>query len=156
MKRLLAGACLLVLGSLLAPALAQTAIRVRPAAVPAPTPVATAAPADAATIQPDYRAELEKARAKNRQLRSENESLRAQLAQWTIKGGSLVHAYCETATLSASTAGARNDCAATGYTCEPVSGLCRTSATDGSQCAVGRTWCVYGNRCVASAGECKP
>jgi len=163
MNRLLGSVCLLLLLISMAPAQAQTSIRARPVAVPiapvapiAPVvPATTATPADAA-VTPDYKAELEKARARNKQLRSENESLHAQLAQWTSKGGSLVHAYCETATLSANSAGERNDCAATGYTCERVSGLCRTSAVNSSQCAAGRIWCVYGNRCVTSAKDCQP
>ena len=168
MNRSLGSLCgLLFACVLIAPALAQSTTAVRPKMVPvAPistakpattaTPATVAAPADAAKVQPDYRAELEKARARNKQLRAENDTLRAQLAQWTSKGGSQVHAYCETPTLSANSAGARNDCATAGYTCEPVSGLCRTSAANGSQCAGSRIWCVYGNRCVTSAAECKP
>lgn len=106
-------------------------------------------------IQIDYKQQWEKERQKNQQLREENTGLRGQLAEWTNKGGSLVHAYCETPTLSANSSGARNDCASGGYTCEPVSGLCRTSAANGSQCAAGYNWCVYGNRCVRSPGECR-
>jgi len=74
---------------------------------------------------------------KNKQLRGENDGLRNQLAEYTRRGGSLVHAYCETETVSRNTAGARNDCAPTGYKCEPVGGLCRTSANDSNQCADG-------------------
>jgi hypothetical protein len=168
MNRLLGSLCgLLFAGLLMAPALAQNPTAVRPKLLPvapvstakpatAATPAKVAAPADAATVQPDYRAELEKARARNKQLRAENDTLRAQLVQWTSKEGSRVLAYCETPTMSANSAGARNDCASAGYTCEPVSGLCRTSAANGSQCAGSRIWCVYGNRCVTSAAECKP
>lgn len=114
------------------------------------------APSNINQIQIDYKAQWEKERAKNAELRAENARLSAQLQEWTRKGGSLVHAYCATGTVSANSAGARNDCAASGYTCEPVTGVCRTSASNSSECAAGRTWCVYGNRCVASAAECRP
>lgn len=106
-------------------------------------------------IDVDYKAQFEQERARNQRLREENGNLRATLDAWTARGGSLVHAYCETPTRSANSAGASNDCAASGYTCEPVSGLCRTSAADSGQCAAGYTWCVYGNRCVRSADECR-
>ncbi|MFL6591379.1 MAG: hypothetical protein ACJ8GK_01560 [Luteimonas sp.] len=85
----------------------------------------------------DYQAQYRKEVEKNKQLRGENDGLRNQLAEFTRRGGSLVHAYCETETVSRNTAGARNDCAPTGYRCEPVSGLCRTSANDSNQCADG-------------------
>lgn len=85
----------------------------------------------------DYQAQYRREVEKNRQLRGENDGLRNQLAEYTRRGGSLVHAYCETETVSRNTAGARNDCAPTGYKCEPVGGLCRTSANDSNQCADG-------------------
>jgi len=85
----------------------------------------------------DYKQQWEKEREKNQQLRQENANLHAQLAAWTRKGGSQVHAYCETPTLSVNSAGARNDCAASGYGCEPVSGLCRTIVRSSDQCAPG-------------------
>lgn len=88
-------------------------------------------------IQVDYRQQYEKEREKNQQLRTENASLQSQLAEWTRKGGSLVHAYCETPTVSMNSSGARNDCAVTGYGCEPVSGLCRTVARGSDDCAPG-------------------
>lgn len=128
------------------PVAAQTAPVLRP----------MVAPRIAASTEIDYKAQYEQERTRSQQLREENDSLRAALAAWTSKGGSLVHAYCETPARSASSAGASNDCAASGYTCEPVSGLCRTSAANSSECASGHTWCVYGNRCVRSASDCKP
>lgn len=85
----------------------------------------------------DYQAQYRKEVEKNKQLRGENDGLRQQLAEYTRRGGSLVHAYCETRTLSRNTAGASNDCSHNGYTCEPVSGLCRTSANDSDQCSDG-------------------
>lgn len=97
-------------------------------------------------VQIDYQQQWQKEREKNQQLREENARLQSQLAEWTRKGGSLVHAYCETPTLSASSSGARNDCAASGYGCEPVSGLCRTSVRSSDQCAPGYLMDV--DRCV--------
>ena len=91
--------------------------------------------ANAAAI--DYQAQYRKEVEKNRQLRGENDGLRQQLADMTRRGGSLVHAYCESRTVSRNTAGDRNDCAHNGYTCEAVSGLCRTSANDSNQCSDG-------------------
>ena len=85
----------------------------------------------------DYKQQWEKEREKNQQLRQENANLQSQLAAWTRKGGSMVHAYCETPTLSVNSAGERNDCAASGYGCEPVSGLCRTIVRSSDQCAPG-------------------
>ena len=129
-----------------APLAAQNVTAVRP----------MVAPANVGAIQIDWKAQHDKQVEKNKELRAENEGLRAQLAAWVNKGGSQVHAYCETETLSRNSAGASNDCAASGYKCEAVSGLCLTSAGNSSQCAAGRIWCVYGNRCVSSADECKP
>lgn len=113
---------LLVVG----PLSAQTMSGVKPMAVP-----------NINAIQVDYRQQYEKEREKNQQLRAENASLQSQLAEWTRKGGSLVHAYCETPTVSMNSSGARNDCAVTGYGCEPVSGLCRTVARSSDDCAPG-------------------
>lgn len=146
MKSVTTGALLSLLAVVLlaAPAGAQNVVR------------PMVAPSQINQIQIDYKAQWEKERAKNAELRAENARLSAQLQEWTRKGGSLVHAYCATETMSANSTGARNDCAASGYTCEPVSGVCRTSASNSSECAAGRTWCVYGNRCVTSAGECRP
>ena len=129
-----------------APLAAQNVTPIRPMATP-----------NLNSIQVDYKQQWEKEREKNQQLRAANSTLQSQLAEWSRKGGSQVHAYCETPTLSANSAGSRNDCAAAGgLTCEPVSGLCRTSAASSAQCAPTYNWCVYGNRCVKSAAECKP
>lgn len=109
-----------------APLAAQTVGAVKPMAAP-----------NINAVQVDWKQQFEKEREKNRQLREENGQLQSQLAEWTRKGGSLVHAYCETPTLSANSAGARNDCAASGYGCEPVSGMCRTMARSSDDCAPG-------------------
>jgi hypothetical protein len=109
-----------------APLSAQNVGTVRPMAAP-----------NINAIQVDYKQQWEKEREKNQQLRAENATLQGQLAEWTRKGGSLVHAYCETPTMSVNSAGAHNDCAANGYGCEPVSGLCRTVARSSMDCAPG-------------------
>ncbi|MDR7100424.1 MULTISPECIES: hypothetical protein [Lysobacteraceae] len=125
MKR---NACWMLLTLLIAaPLSAQNVGNVRP----------MMAPGNVNAIQIDYKQQWEKERDKNQQLRNENAQLQSQLAEWTRKGGSLVHAYCETPTLSVTSAGARNDCAASGYGCEPVSGLCRTMVRSSDQCAPG-------------------
>jgi hypothetical protein len=108
------------------PLSAQTVTGVKPMAVP-----------NINAIQIDYKQQYEKEREKNQQLRNENAGLQSQLAEWTRKGGSLVHAYCETPTVSMNSSGARNDCAASGYGCEPVSGTCRTMARSSDDCAPG-------------------
>ena len=105
---------------------------------PAPTtPQPMIVPRLAHATDIDFQALYRKEVEKNKQLGSENDGLRKQLLEYTQRGGSLVHAYCETPTVSRNTAGARNDCAPTGYQCEPVSGLCRTSANDSNQCSDG-------------------
>lgn len=88
-------------------------------------------------IQIDYRQQYESEHEKNQQLRAKNASLQSRPADWTRKGGSLVHAYCEIPTMSANSAGARNDCAASGYACEPVGGMCHTMARSSDDCAPG-------------------
>lgn len=118
-----------------APLSAQNVVGMKPMAVP-----------NVNAVQVDYRQQFEKEREKNQQLRAENARLQSQLAEWTRRGGSLVHAYCETPTVSANSSGARNDCAATGYGCEPVSGLCRTVARTSNDCAPGFLMNV--DRCV--------
>jgi hypothetical protein len=125
----LAAACLLTSVA----ASAQNTPMPAPAAAPRPMIVPQMTHAAEIDFQAQYRKEVEK----NKQLRSENDSLHRQLLEYTQRGGSLVHAYCETETVSRNTAGARNDCAPTGYRCEPVSGLCRTSANDSNQCSDG-------------------
>lgn len=135
---------------LAAPLSAQTLQTVRIA----PPPIAAPPSADAAqSIVVDYKAKWEKEREKTAQLQSQLQGLSEQLAAYTGRGGSLVHAYCETPTLSRNTAGASNDCAASGYTCEPVSGLCRTSSNNSSECAAGYLYCATNSRCVPATPD---
>ena len=127
------GVLLLLLLS--ASAIAQTVAPVRPM---------VAAP-KLDTVAIDYRQQWEKERAKNQALRDENARLSQQLAAWTQRGGSQVHAYCEPPTLSRNSAGASNDCAVSGFGCEPVSGLCRTVASSSADCA----WRVSANASIS-------
>jgi hypothetical protein len=76
---------------------------------------------------------IEEAQAQIAKLRSEKRELDAKLTealatidQWTKKGGSLVHAYCASETLSRRSDGAgEEDCAASGYACSQAEGTCR-------------------------------
>ena len=65
-------------------------------------------------------------------------------------GGSLVHAYCPAGdnTVSRNTAGAETNCAAAGYTCEPVTGQCRTTCQTSDMCSRGFTCDTGRQRCV--------
>lgn len=97
-------------------------------------------------------AALEKARLEreNKRLREENEALKKRVDDFTRLGGSEVHAYCpaDNPTLSRNTSGAENNCGAAGYTCEPVSGLCRTSCQTSDMCAGGFTCDTGAQQCI--------
>lgn len=99
-------------------------------------------------MQLDYSALYRKEQEKNRQLAAQNASLQQRIAQMSHPGGRLVKAYCESDAVSRNTAGARNDCSASGYACEPVSGLCRTSCQGSSMCATGYICDTYNDHCV--------
>jgi hypothetical protein len=77
-------------------------------------------------------------------VQAERDSLTAKINEMTHPGGSLVKAYCADDLTSRNTAGAENRC--TPYRCEPVSGLCRTSASASDQCAPG--FLVLDGRCI--------
>ena len=84
----------------------------------------------------------EQARAKIAELNREKRELNARLTEalatiesYSQKGGSLVHAYCENETTSRNTAGATEDCAASGYRCAEVEGTCRKSCNVTTDCA---------------------
>lgn len=107
---------------------------------------------DAAQID---QAALEKAalERENKRLREENAQLKKRLDDMTSLGGSEVHAYCPDRETSRNTAGAESSCAgAGGYTCEPVSGLCRTSCQTTDMCAAGYTCDTGAQQCVYTAG----
>jgi hypothetical protein len=133
-------------------ALLPVAAQVRMVKLPQAAPQTAAAPT-AAVI--DFQAQYAKEVAKNKELRNENTSLRAQLDSYTSRTGTRVTAYCETPTLSRNTAGASNDCSRNGFGCEPVSGLCRTQAHSSDECAAGYVYCSLHDNCVQTAQECQ-
>ena len=94
--------------------------------------------------------EVARLERENKRLREENEALKKRVDDFTRLGGSEVHAYCpaDNPTLSRNTAGAENDCGAAGYTCEPVSGQCRTSCQTSNMCAAGFTCDTGAQQCV--------
>lgn len=116
------------------------------------TPAQSAA--GVASLPKDYEALYQKEAEKTRQLKGEVQTLTARIAEMTRPGGSLVQAYCESPTLSRNTAGASNDCSTSGFACEPVSGLCRTSARSTLECAGGFVYCSKYANCVRTPEEC--
>ena len=105
-----------------------------------------------AAMQIDQEA-LEKQRLErdNAKLREENAALKQRVDNFTNLGGSEVHAYCPDPSnlhTSRNTAGAESDCTQSGYLCEPVSGLCRTSCQTSNMCAGGFTCETSIQQCV--------
>jgi len=133
-------------------AMMPVAAQVRMVKLPQAAPQTAVAPT-AAVI--DYQAQYAKEVEKNKVLRNENTSLRAQLDSYTSHTGTRVTAYCETPTLSRNSAGASNDCSRNGFGCEPVSGLCRTQAHSSDECAAGYVYCSLHANCVQTAQECQ-
>jgi hypothetical protein len=72
----------------------------------------------------------------------------ARIDQMTKLGGSLVKAYCESETMSKSTAGASEDCATSGYRCSSVEGTCYRQCNVSTECAGGFVCDTGVNRCV--------
>jgi hypothetical protein len=148
----LLSAVLLSAGLLLAPfAPAQTVQRIQPIQTVQPAPAK-----DASSQLADRTAALEaqnrKLRASNLALKEENAALRARVDAMTTRGGSAVRAYCPTDSTSMNTAGASADCGKSGYNCDPVSGLCRTTCQTSDMCAGGFTCDVGAARCVYTGG----
>lgn len=76
------------------------------------------------------------------------QAARKTLDEMTRAGGSLVTAQCASPALSRNSAGAEENCAASGYGCEPVSGLCRRMCSTSDQCASGFLCDTGAQRCV--------
>ena len=142
-----------------AAASSQTTMRpvqpIRP--MPAPTPATQSAPIEAHTPELEAQKKIsglehdvKRLEAENADLKAKNADLQGQVAGYSILGGSLVHAYCpkDNNTVSKNTAGAQTDCAAAGYTCEPVSGQCRTSCQTSDMCAARFTCDTAIQQCV--------
>jgi hypothetical protein len=154
-SRLVALAALLVV----TPALAQS-VQVQPIQVqPIQRPVVISPEVDTSVQQDTNAAQktmtIEDARKRIQQLARDKRELAAKLKeanatieQMTSRRGSLVRAYCESRTLSRNTAGASEDCAPTGYICNEVSGLCKTSCTISPDCSTGFTCDPPSGRCM--------
>ena len=154
---------LLVLAAVLAGslALAQTVQTVQPirAVQPAPAvqpqvvqPVAEQGAPQYVDRTAQLEAQNKHLRESNLALKQENAQLKARMDAMTTRGGSEVRAWCPAATVSRNTAGATANCATAGYTCEPVSGLCRTSCQTSDMCAGGFTCDVGAGKCVHTGG----
>ena len=154
-----------------APALAQIApiripvmrppVAVEPVAVPpgAVEPIALP-PSEAPTF--DVTNDPERARAYINKLRAEKRALREQMTltlgdlqtarttidEMTRLGGTLVRAQCVSETLSRNTAGASENCAASGYLCGGVEGTSMRQCTSSTQCAGGFVCDIGAARCI--------
>jgi hypothetical protein len=84
----------------------------------------------------------------NKDLQQQKAELQKKLDEFSKLRGSSVKAYCKSSTVSANTAGATNECGFTGYMCESVSGLCRTS------CSATQNQCASGFVCDTMYGKC--
>lgn len=147
------------------PALAQvTPVRVQsirpPAAnIPPALPVArdpNAAVFDVANDPERARALIAKLRKDKREMREKMQSTlvelqnaRATIDEMTRLGGSLVRAQCVSDTLSRTTSGQEENCAASGYTCAGSEGTCHRSCSSTGQCAAGFVCDTGAGRCVA-------
>jgi hypothetical protein len=104
-------------------------------------------PGQLEAVQVDQNAvAIRKLEIENQKLREENAALKQRIENFTRLGGSEVHAYCPSAATSRNTAGAESNCAAGGYSCEPVTGLCRESCDTSAVCAA--TFKCVSQRCV--------
>lgn len=83
----------------------------------------------------EAQAQIAKLRQEKRDLDSKLTEALATIDQWTQKGGSLVHAYCESDEISRNSAGATENCADSGYRCASVEGTCRRSCNVTTDCA---------------------
>jgi hypothetical protein len=63
----------------------------------------------------------------------------ATIQQYTDRKGSLVKAYCESREISRNTAGATEDCSASGYICGDVEGTCKRRCEVSLDCAANFT-----------------
>jgi hypothetical protein len=150
----------------IAPALAQVApIRViRPPGITQPVippvePLTTApskAPVfDVANDPERARALINKLRKDKRLMRekmqttlTELQNARTMIDEMTRLGGSLVRAQCVSATLSRTTSGIEENCAASGYACGGTEGTCHRSCSTSSQCSTGFVCDTGAARCV--------
>lgn len=95
-------------------------------------------------LQKDKRA----MRDKMQQTLAELQNARTTIDEMTRVGGSLVRAQCASSTLSRTTSGVEENCAASGYTCGAVEGTCHRQCTTTTQCAPGFVCDTAASRCV--------
>lgn len=98
-----------------------------------------------AKLQKDKRA----MREKMQQTLVELQNARTTIDEMTRLGGSLVRAQCVSATLSRTTSGVEENCAASGYACAGGEGTCHRRCDSTSQCAPGFLCDTGAGRCVA-------
>lgn len=99
-------------------------------------------------------AQNDKLREENAKLKAENAALKADIDSYRMLGGSEVHAYCgEDHATSRNTAGVSTDCNRSGYQCEPVSGLCRTTCQTTDMCAPGWVCDTAVSQCIVPHGD---
>lgn len=79
----------------------------------------------------------------------ELQNARTTIDEMTRLGGSLVRAQCVSDTLSRTTSGVEENCAASGYACANSEGTCHRSCSTTSQCAGGFVCDTGAGRCVA-------
>ncbi|QIL01394.1 hypothetical protein G7078_00345 [Sphingomonas sinipercae] len=97
-----------------------------------------------AKLQKDKRAMREKMQTTLLEL----QNARTTIDEMTRVGGSLVRAQCVSSTLSRTTSGVEENCAASGYMCAGTEGTCHRSCTTSSQCAAGFVCDTGASRCV--------
>jgi len=119
---------------------------------PAASPAINAAVVDEHAVNQQLREKINAMKRENDALRAENASLKSRLNEYTSKTGSEVHAYCENPDTSRNTAGASTDCNRSGYVCDAVSGLCKTSCQTTDMCAVGWVCDTPVQQCVPAGG----
>ncbi len=158
MRRLSFLVSCLLLGLLMGPLAAQV-FTVKPQVLapraPAPQTNSATGPQFDPALDPDRaRAEIQRLKTANRQLRqafgttlAELQNLRVQLDETTRPGGSLVTAHCVGQFVSQNSAGASEDCAASGYACAAVSGLCHRTCNSTTMCAPGFACNMDNHRC---------
>lgn len=91
---------------------------------------------------------IEELRLERTQLKTSLSEALARIDAITQPGGSLVRAYCASHTVSKNTAGAEENCAASGYSCDQVSGQCHRTATSGDMCSEGFNMDATNGRCI--------
>jgi len=130
------------------PRTAQSAPRIAPAVSPA----IGAAVIDEHAANQQLRTKINALQRENAALRAQNATLKSQLNEYTSKTGSEVHAYCEDPSISRNTAGASIDCNRSGYVCDAVSGMCKTSCQTTDMCAVGWVCDTGVQQCIPAGG----